>query len=294
VPAQVLRSQPATLSATFTDTSGATVDPGVVTVTITRLDGTALVTDAATSGSGAAARTYTLTAAQTGTLDTLTATFTSASLSATAVSVAEIVGAYLFTEAEARAFDGAAMASDTLYPDAAIQEARARITDQFETICNVSFVPRYRLDTFSGSGYTTLPLMRFKVTDIRSVEYRTLGSVTWTAYDADDLADLFIENYGDLLRETRGTFVTGRRNIRIGYEHGFTTPPYDIKQAALLALKYEIANKNYGDRTISMSNEFGSEQYWTPGISGRGTAIHPLPEVDRILKLYDFKVPVVA
>ena len=295
MPAMVLRANPATVTALFVNTAGVTVDPGTVLVTVTRLNGTAVVTDAATtSGSGAAARTYTLTSSHTALLDTLTVTFASASLSQSVSETVEVVGALLFTEAEARAFDGGAMSNQSTYTDAAIEEARARITDQFETICGVSFVPRYRLDTFNGLGGAYLLLPRQKVTAIRSVEYRSSGAATWTAYDSDDLADLYIEPWGELLRESRGTFLSGRRNIRVGYEHGFTTPPYDVKRAALMALKYELVPSNVDPRAISISSEVGSTQLWTPGISGRGTAIHPLPEVDRVLKLHSYTVPVVA
>lgn len=294
MPAQVLRSNPATITATFVDTAGALVDPGVTSVVVTNLAGVEVASGNAT-GTGAAARTYTLTVADTATLDTLAVAFDPATAGlATITERVEVVGALLFTEAEARAFDGGAMTNPTTYPDAVIQEARARITDQFETICGVSFVPRYRLDVVSGSGFVNMALPRMKVTSIRSVEYRSSGAATWTAYDATDLADLYIEDYGWVLRETRGLFTLGRRNLRIGYEHGFTTPPYDIKRAALMTLRYELVDSNYSDRTISVSNEFGSTQLWTPNLSGRGSAIHPLPEVDRILRLYLSRIPVVA
>ena len=297
MPAQVLKSNPATVSATFVDTSGTVVDPGVCTVDVTGLDGTVIENDAATtSGSGAAARTYTLTSTHTADLDTLTVTFTSSDLSQSVTETVEVIGALLFTVTEARAFDGAAMTSPSTYPTATIEEARARITDQFESICGVSFVPRYRLDTFSGDGLTTLRLPRLLVTDIRSVEYRDSGGVTWTAYDASDLADLFIEDTGYLLRETRGTFLSGRRNIRIGYEYGFTTPPFEIKDAALMALRDRLVRSNINDRAISITTEQGSEQLWTPGLSGRGTAVHRHPIVNEVLLRYrdQYRVPVVA
>jgi hypothetical protein len=295
MPAMVLAANPATVTAVFKDTSDTTVDPGTVTVNVTRLDGTAVVTGAATtSGTGAAARTYLLTSTHTALLDTLTVTFASASLSQSVSETVEVVGAFLFTEAEARAFDGGAM-TEAKVTDAALEEARARITDEFESICGVSFVPRYRLDTFSGLGYVNLALHRMKVTDIRSVEYRTSGAATWTAYDADDLADIYIEDHGWILRESRGTFLTGRRNIRIGYEHGFTQPPHDIKWAALKAARDELIPSNINDRAISITTEQGSEQLWTPNYSGRGAAVHKLLSVDTVLQRYvGYRVPVVA
>lgn len=292
--AHVLRANPATVSATFYDTAGVVVDPGVVTVTITRLDGSVVVADAATTGIGATARSYVLTAAQTETLDTLSVVFTSASLSQRVTETVEVIGALLFTIDEARVFEGAVLASTTTYPTATIEEARARIMEQFETICGVSFVPRYRLDVFGGDGRSTLTLSRMRVTGIRSVEARASGGVTWTAYSADDLADLSVNEWGELVRETRGVFVSGRRNLRVGYEYGYTTPPHDIKRAALQTLKYELVASNVDPRAISISGDMTTTQLWTPGLSGRGTAIHPLPEVDRTLRLYMSRMPAIA
>jgi hypothetical protein len=293
MPAQVLRANPATVSVQFVDTSGTAANPGTVTATVTNLAGETVATPSV-SGSGTGARSITLTSADTADLDTLTVTFDSSDASiANVTETVEVVGALLFTETEARAFDGGAMAGAT-YTDAMIDEARARITDQFETICGVSFVPRYRLDTFSGDGGGYLLMDRMKVTSIRSVEARSSGAATWTAFDADELADLYIEPWGELLRESRGTFLSGRRNIRIGYEHGFTTPPYDVKRAALMTLAYELKKSQVDPRAISISDEMTTTQLWTPGISARGAAIHPLPEVDRILKLHMHQTPVVA
>lgn len=292
--AHVLRSNPASVSATFYDTAGVVVDPGVVTVTITRLDGTVVVAGAATTGTGAATRSYVLTAAQTATLDTLSVAFTSASLGQTVTESVEVIGALLYMVAEARAFDSSALASMTTYTTATIEEARARIMEQFETICGVSFVPRYRLDTLNGSGLSALTLDRVLVTAVRSVETRAAGAAIWTPDTLAQLADIYVEPWGEIRRETLGTFTLGRRNLRVGYEHGYSSPPHDIKRAALMSLKHELIGSNIDPRAISISTDTGSTQLWTPGLSGRGTAIHPLPEVDRVLKLYAQRMPVVA
>jgi hypothetical protein len=290
-PLHILIGTDVTLSCQFYS-DGTVANPGTTTIGIVNAAGdTVVAAGTATSGSTTAPRTYALTA--TDDLDILTVTWTTQSLG-TVTTTHEIVGAFLFTVMEARAFDGAAMSNTTTYPTAAIEEARARITDQFEEICGVSFIPRYRREVFNGLGGTVLNLHRQKVTAVRSVEYRDAGGTTWTALTADDLADVFIDPWGSLIRETTGTFITGRRNIRVGYEHGFDTPPLEIKRAALLATRYELVKSNINDRAISITTEQGSEQLWTPGLSGRGTAIHPLPEVDRILKLHDFRVPTVA
>jgi hypothetical protein len=258
---------------------------------VTNLAGTT-VTSGNASGTGAAARTYTLTVADTATLDTLSVTFDPATSGlATITETVEVVGHHLFSVAEARASDPA-LADTARFTTARIEAVRAQITEEFETICGVSFVPRYRLDVLSGTGFVNMALPRMKVTAIRSVEYRTSGAATWTAYTADDLADLYIEDYGWVLRETRGTFTTGRRNIRIGYEYGYEQVPYAIKQAALTLCRYKLVEQNATDRTLSMTTEFGTTQLSTP--NPERNRWYGILSVDTTLALYPNRVPAVA
>jgi hypothetical protein len=272
---QVLRANPALVTATFLNTLGIVVDPGTVLVTVTRLDGTAVVSGVpTTSGTGANARNYLLTATHTALLDTLTVTFASASLSQDVAISVEVVGAFLFSETEARAFDAAAMSDETSYSDAAIQRMRARITDEFESITGIGFVPRYRRDAFVGADDARMP---------RSVE--TYSNGVWTAYSVDDLADVLVE-YDALRRRARGVFPMGYANVRVGYEYGMSPTPFDISEAALWALRYYLVPTNVDPRALSISNDIGTTNLWTPGVSGRGEAIHAMPETDRILKLY--------
>lgn len=292
-PIHILQGSSVTLSAQFTS-DGAVADPGVTTVGIVNVAGeTVVASGTATAGSGAAARTYALSA--TDDLDILTATWTTANLG-TLTTTHEVVGRFLFSISEARAFDGAAMSNTTTYPTAAIEEARARITDQFEEICGVSFIPRYRREVFNGNGAGALIIHRHKVTDIRSVEYREFGGTAWTALTADEIADVFPEGWGYVFRESMGTFAYGRRNIRIGYEHGFNPAPFEVKDAALRAARYQLVKSNINSRAISITTEQGSEQLWTPGLSGRGKAINPDPIVDEVLQRYrdGYRTPVVA
>ena len=98
-----LRGAPAVLSWQPVDGIGAATDPGTVTVTVTRDDGTALVTDAATSGTGSAPRTYTLAATHTQLVDLLTVSWQVSNVEI-AETRCEIVGGYLapLTEIMAR------------------------------------------------------------------------------------------------------------------------------------------------------------------------------------------------
>jgi hypothetical protein len=99
---RIQQRTPGTLSQQWYE-DGTVVDPGTVTIGITRADGTSLVAaGTATAGSGTAARTFNLTTTHTALLDSLTVTWTS-TLKGTLVSYLEVVGGFLFNLADARA-----------------------------------------------------------------------------------------------------------------------------------------------------------------------------------------------
>lgn len=302
----------ALLSVTFYD--GDTVaDPGTVTVTITRDDGTALLTGASTSGTGAAARTRTLTGAETASLDLLTAVW-SGTVNATAVSITtryDVVGDHLFSLAEARAFDGGKLADTDAYLDADIQAARERIATWFEQICGVAFFRRYRRVDLDGPGVAPLRwddrrvaidgdedgallLPDRRVATIRSAAVRARGGQTWTALTADELAACALDPDGGLLyREALGSWPAGRRNIRVAYEHGHDRVPEPIAFAALKVLVNQIIPSSLSDRTIQTSTQFGTIQLATPNPSIYGRWFG-LPVVDAILAEFSERVPGLA
>lgn len=273
---RILRGTAETLSAAFT-VDGTAVDPGTVTVTITRADGTTLVQGGATGGAGAAPRTYALSTSQTALLDQLTITWTTANLG-TLTTSAEIVGAHLFTISEARAFESGTLENVTTYPQSRIEEDRARITDAFEDICGVSFIPRYRyvrLDSVRDA--VELPDMYIQT--IRSFETRS-GS-DWTAYDQAAISDLLYDDTGQVWQEC-SWLSAGRQTVRVGYEYGYRTVPLEIHRAALRLLVsiYGSTQTNFPERATSMSDEFGTFSLATPGLRGSHFG---LPEIDAIL-----------
>lgn len=273
---------------------GALTDPGTVTIGITNLAGTTIVAAAtATSGSGAAARTYALTAANAASLDTYTVTWTPAATYGAQVQLVEIIGEHLFTLDDLETYEGSVVTTAGISL-ADKERGRAKTLQDFEDICCVSFVPRYRRETLDGTGRCDLRLPSTKVTSIRSIEYRESGSTTWTAFTADELADVLIDPWGRIERETLGVFTAGRRNWRVGYEHGWDRVPEPIRKEALRATRYDIIPTSMNERAISISTAAGTEQLWTPGYSGRGSAIHPLPETDRVLRQYRQCLPGMA
>lgn len=286
-PPHILRGSALSVTASFAS-DGVAADPGVTTVAVTNIAGTVLVASTAAGGSGTS-RTVTLDSTDTADLDTLTVTWTTANFG-TLTTTHEVIGAYLFTVAEARSFDGGALTSTTKYTTAAIEEARARILDEFETITGVAFVPRYRRAVYSGGGLTSMFLDRNEVTAVRSVETRS--GATWTAFTVSELADVLIEPYGAIERDTLGSFTTGSRNVRVGFEHGYETPPLDIKRAALVLCRYQFVEQNATDRSLSMTTEFGTVQLSTP--NPERNRWYGIPAVDTTLTNHLRRVPVIA
>lgn len=297
---QVLVATPATVSQSWY-LDGVLIDPGEVTVTITNLAGTALETDAATSGTGAAARTFPLTTTHTADLDTLRLVWTSPT-KGVLTSRVEIVGDLLFTEAEARAFDGSKLENTTTYTDAAISAARARITQDFEQILGVPVAPIYRRIITDGDGSCSLLLPdALGITRLRSIETREAGTQTWTAFTADELADVLVRPFGMLTRDSRAPFLWGVQNVRVGYEVAHpdapTGVPAPLKQAALLVLTGGTAQSIVGSdidyRATSFSDGIGTIRFLTPGL-GRGDVWYSEPDVNRILQTYRHRVPGLA
>lgn len=281
---QILRAQPAALRVTFP------APPGAVAVDVARLDGTLLRNAALAAVSGNAA-SIALTPADTALLDTLTASFTSATIGTLTARV-EIVGAVLFTVAEARAFDKLQLASAGEYGDEAIEEARERITDQFQRICGIAFVPRYRYSTIAGEDWYTWSLPDQPIIAIRAVGTRAPGASTYVAYTPDQLAALESDLATGIV--TRGSMYYGTSlyselrlpslTLRVGYEYGYAEPPPAIKRAALIVAANQLVTSNISERTMSFSDQNGQTfRYATPGI---GRSYFGLPQVDAVLAQY--------
>lgn len=219
----------ATLTATFRDQHGESAAPaGTVTVKVTRADGTTLLAAGTATGTDGYARTVALTAAQTATLDTLTATWTDGGNNATITTRHDIAGGFYFTLAEVRAGE-AALA--TGYSTDQLVAGRRAVEDEFEGICGVAFVPRFRRVTLDGTGRAAIlcpdPMLR----TVRSV------TIDGTALDADALAGLALTDSGLLTRTDGGLFTAGAGNVTVGYEHGYDRPPAEIRRYAMKRLR---------------------------------------------------------
>lgn len=269
---RVLQSTVADIGETFYRDGVATdPTPATATVTITRDDGTAVVTDAATARSGVGEFVYSLSAVDTASLDVLTVVWTSSLGSLT--TTVEVVGGFLFTIAQARALKPL---EQVAYTAQRIVDARTLAETALEDACGVAFVPRYKRESVSGNGGLELMLSQPRVTAIRSV---SLDGAAGTAAD-------FLPNGSGILY-TANRFERGYQNYEIAYEHGWPSPPPRVTQAALKLAKRYLVDQPQSDRATSMTTDDGTTQFLVT--AGVRQAVFDVPEANAVVNQYSLQ-----
>lgn len=267
------------------------------TVTVTDALGNEIATGSGTTG-GTGIVTFTLTPTHTADVNQLVITWAALQISGGAAFALEtrdeVVGELLFSEAEARAYGAGAgstapLANASNYPDATIAAGRARITDSFAKILGYNLGRRFGYEVVDGEGGAELWLPKaYHLEELRQVATRAAGSQSWTAFSADELADVIAYPNGRLVRETLGSWPSGRRNVRVSYEAGRPIP-LELKQAALRVLRDQLVASNISDRALRFNDESGTTEFVVPGGTfGRWFGI---PPVDTVLARYREKVP---
>jgi hypothetical protein len=278
---RILQLTPGTLSQQWYE-DGVAVDPGTVTIGITRADGTTLVAaGTGTTGTGTAARTYSLTTTHTALLDRLTVTWTSTS-KGTLTGYLEVRGGFLFSLAEAPRARPAQRhrqvpdrrargdADDGRGGDRARIRHRARPAYTLE--------PRRMRD---GMIVTRTPLRA-----LRSLSYTSAGVTT--AYTSQQLAALTLEDWA-----ITGAWGWGCRTsqVTVGYEYGLDTPPGRLRQAAIRLARQWLVSGPVDDRALGAASPDGNFSFGlaTPG---RGGSVFGLPELDAIVMSSPYRVMV--
>jgi hypothetical protein len=258
---RVLQRTAATISSPILDGGGdiPVALPPDATVTITRSDGTVLVSAGIAGVIGDGSFSYQLTPTDTALLDNLTVEWTNSAVGTT-VSYVEIVGGFLFTVPEARKLP----ALGTQFSTADIIAMRNTVEDAIEGYTG-ALVPRFATDTLSGDGTFTRPLLRPFVRSLRSV---TLDG------SAVSLTGLSVA--GGWLNGALWT--AGYNNLTVGYEHGRDRPPERLRRAALLLAKTWLVASPVDDRASTFSSaEGGTYSMVTAGVRG---SLFGVPEVD--------------
>lgn len=266
---------------------GTVTDPGSAgTVTVTDELGTVLSSGAATVVGGSTGKLrYTPTAAAMALVNRLTVTWAGVVLGAdpaiTLTTQCELVGQFLFSEAEARGFGDGAMADATVYPDDVIREARDRIHDDFESIVGYPLGRRCRLEEFVGEGSARARLTTGQLRGIRAVSWRDAGSSSWTAFTAGELADTgIVHAWGMIERESLGAFARGRR-YRVSVEAGRDIPGA-LRRAGLIVLRNTLVASNISARALFENNQAGQFRLAVADATVPGRW-YGLPEADAAL-----------
>jgi len=241
---QIVAGVASTLEWTYLDENGEGADPGAaVTVGIDRADGAELVASgtAATEDTDpdhAGRHTYTLSAANSATLDVLTVSW---SISGTVVATThvEIVGGFLFTVAEARA-SYAGLDNTAKYPTADIVKYRMITEAELNWICDRAFTPRFRRLTVDGTGTGSLLVPD---NDLRAVSAVSVGG---TAYGSTQLAGLKVYEHKRIDQPWGEVWEFDQENVDIAYSFGLDRPFQDLKEAALERFRELLWSKGKG------------------------------------------------
>lgn len=200
----------------------------------------------------------------------------------------EAISEFLFSEAEARAFDNAALADVTTYPDETILGARDAIHDAFEEILAYGLGRRWDYELLDGPGGAEAWLEAQEVTALAAISTRASGGSSWADFSGAELADTLVWPNGRLLRESLGSFPAGNRNLRVSYYRGKDPIPLELKRAALTVLREHLVKSNIPARATSQTDALGT---FTLSVAGRPGQWFGLPAVDSVLSRLRRRIP---
>lgn len=286
---RILAGTAATLSWQYLDADGEPADPGTTTIGVTKADGTSVVSPGTPTVEDGTARTKSLTAAQTASLDVLVATWTAGGVDYT--TTAEIVGGYYFTITDLRAREAMALGDGQKYPTADLQALRREVEDEFEEIAGVSFVPRYTRRRLDGTGTPCLLLPTPFPRSVTAVS-ELASDGTATAWSAQEVAAIrTVDVVGEVYSPLR-SFPCGTQNLIVGWEHGYDRAPADVRQAAMLRIRQRATRPTSAvpDRAQTFQIDGGSV-YRLDQAGARKTGT---PDIDGVLDRYSMAIPGVA
>lgn len=167
------------------------------------------------------------------------------------------------TTAQLRAVPNLADAAK--FTDAELTAATTWFETVFEDYTGVAFLPRVVLDERHDGGASSLILDHLYPRSIEAVEViADTGGIT--VFTAPQLADLRLNSWGEVRRLTGGIFPRGNGNVLFDYTHAkTTTPPADVVEAALVAIRDKLMNDNVGNRQFALVTQEGVVRTSTPG-----------------------------
>lgn len=270
------------LVAVIRDGDGDPVEGLTVTVTVTRDDGTTVVSGASTTDLGDGRYGWTPTSAATAQLDWLRASWRVAGVER-ALTVHEVVGGFLFGLAElVQAEPGLEfVARDVL------RAVRTQAELEVERICGRAFVPRYGAWRLDGRGEPSLPAPAVGLRSVRAVAELVDGteSSPWTSAE---LAAVVEPTPGSWVRSDGGVWPSGPFIVRA--EHGMDGCPDDVARAAIRRARWwwQSSSTAVPDRALAWTSETGA----TFRLAAPGAAATGDPEVDAVLARWSMRVGV--
>lgn len=274
---RILRDAASTISLELRDDAENLLDADGQAVTVTVLDdaGTEVAADLEATRASEGLYELTIPDAARSTLDRYTAEW-ACELGGTPSTFRtrfEVVGGFLFSIADLRAFDGELTAAE--YPASQVREVRDTVAARFEKWCGVAFVPRGARVTLNGPDDTTLLLPYREVT--RLVSASIDAGDGFEALTADELADVVVHRWGGLYRAASWTGGTG--NVKAHVEHGYDDVPDPVHRAAMIYARSLLVASPIPDRATSETTDVGTVRFSIAGRDGP-TGI---PEVDAVL-----------
>lgn len=273
---RVLQSTATVLSHTFRVGEDPTDSSTTPTVTVKRLDGTAVTSGNATHG---ATGVYTFTLPAQANLDTFTVDWagTVAGLATTARDFVEVCGGFLFELSDARSAPPP-LSADT-YPTAMLADKRTVVERECETICRQGFVPRFMRAALSGQGTAFLPTPAW-FRPLRKVRAVIIAGV---AMSPADVAAIGLAA-GMLVRPGGAIWPAGFGNILVEWEYGLDFPPPDLADVNILRLRSLLTPTNTKVPFNALSftaQDGGTYRLSTPNRDRTG-----VPQVDAVYERY--------
>lgn len=198
----------------------------------------------------------------------------------------------LFSTAEARAFAGARLASETDYPTVDITAKEVEIRAFLAKACSVDFIPTTHVETYDGDGSDYLALRWPKVSEVTGITIDGVAVDSALLNPLDYGSGLAIDSERGIITSRSFKFTAGWSNIVVTYVAGYDPVPDTIKRAALRICVLEMPTTNVpftaesydaGGMSVNFANGDGFNGHW-----------HRDPDVMKAIRLYDHNLPGVA
>ena len=258
---------------------------GSVTVTVTDEGGTVIVNAQTATTDSTGIYYYDLGISNTTDVNKLFAVWTGTweSVSQKLRTTHEIVGFPIFTEAQARAFDVAQLASASDYSDEAILDERQKITELLEQWTGVSWTPKYKRVKLEGEGDRIISPPSFHITKILSCTI--LGeSIATSNFEIDNNAGFIHRTDGFFEKPTSAYPLP----VVIEYEYGWDYIRNGVDRIGLKLIIDRLVASNIPDRATSFNDELGNIALVTQG--GRFANETRIPEVNQWIEENSEKV----